>query len=81
MSSQETGLLFLGSIDLAGIISLSVNDGNLVLAAGPYRDIRDNVTYTCSAETETGTINLVTYHVTLQGKGMLDDNCMFKHNV
>lgn len=80
-SSQVNGLIFLGSTDVAGIIDLAVNDGNLVLAAGPYRDIRDDVTYTCSARTELGTINVVSYHVTLQGEGMLDEVCLFEHNV
>ncbi|KAK8735709.1 hypothetical protein OTU49_005278, partial [Cherax quadricarinatus] len=60
--------LFLGGLDVANIPGLLVSyDGELILAKGPHKDIRDNDTYVCFVDTFDDEIAIATYHVRLSG--------------
>lgn len=61
---------------MAGILGTSLsNDGDLVLIAGPYPNLRDNDTYSCyfeseeSGEEEPAPVLVVMYHLTLVNDG------------
>lgn len=64
-------LLFLGTIDMAGIPGTKVTGGgDLVLTAGPFAELRDNDTYICYLESEANVeAPVVIYYVTLDGDG------------
>lgn len=67
---------------MAGILGTSLsNDGDLVLIAGPYPNLRDNDTYSCyfeseeSGEEEPAPVLVVMYHLTLVNDvAMVDEN-------
>ncbi|XP_066990053.1 uncharacterized protein [Macrobrachium rosenbergii] len=63
--------LILAGLDIAGIKGLSSSpDGDLVLAEGPVKDIRDNDTYTCYHldKVTFEDVPVVSYHVHLDGE-------------
>lgn len=71
--------LSLGIIDVAGILGTSIlENGDLVLTAGPYPELRDNDTYSCyiepleSNEEEYALELVVKYHITLDNDGEAD---------
>ncbi|XP_071520445.1 uncharacterized protein [Panulirus ornatus] len=66
---QNGNLLFLGQLDVGGIPGLSLmSNGDLVLARGPYKDIRDNDTYTCYVEAAFDDVVVATYNISLRGE-------------